>query len=122
MELHQPAAGLVPPMDARLAVAHTVDVQVRRHEISTSFRRRCLAAEIPAPVRAPIPRREIQELFYLLAFHRRSPRVEIKCGATAPHGWSETDIARRVAQRRMFLDAVDIRRRDAWQWSYRIRK
>src|SRR5215475_2056586 len=100
MELQQPSAGLVPPVHAGLAVAHTVDVQVRRHEIGTSFSRRCLAAEISAPVRGPIPRREIQG------------------GSTAPHGWSETDIARRVGQRRMFLDAVDIRRRDAWQWSY----
>src|SRR5262245_33848362 len=90
MELHQPSAGLVPPVHAGLAVAHTVDVQVRRHEIGTSFSRRCLVAEISAPVRGPIPRREIQELFYLLALHRRSPRVEIKCGATAPYGWSRT--------------------------------
>src|ERR1700730_3049835 len=106
MELLQPSARLGPAVDTWLAGSNAVKVKVKRHEIGTSRDRCHLAAEISAPVRWPIPRHEIQELFHFVALHGPSPSIEIKSRAPSPDGWSQGGVALRIGQRRLVVGAA----------------
>ena len=86
MQLFELSVAAIPAIDAGLAIAHAMNVEIERHEIGASFDRSCLAAKISAPIRAPIPRRKIQKLFQFVAFHGRRARIKIKRRAPPPHG------------------------------------
>src|SRR5260370_36022736 len=78
MELLELAGAAIPPVNARLAIAHAMNVEIERNKISSLLVCRVIAAKISAPVSLPISRGEIQNLFQLTAFHRRSSRIEIE--------------------------------------------
>src|SRR6267378_8684003 len=94
MQLLQSAAAAVPPVDAMLAITHAVNVEIQSHEIGSPPGLCTFAAEIPAPVRAPISRRIVQELLHLAALHGRSPSIEIERGAPSPRDDSQIPSAR----------------------------
>src|SRR5579864_2610704 len=92
----------VPTINARLTIRHAVDVEIKLDEISASFGPRISAAKISAPVRAPVPRREVQKLFQLIAPHRRRASVKIKRRTPPAHSESKGSIPRRAWQWRVF--------------------
>src|SRR5882757_6161569 len=97
MQLLQSVAAAVPPVDTRLAITYAVNIEIQSHEIGGPSGLCTFAAEIPAPVRAPISRRIVQELLHLAALHGRSPSIEIERGAPSPGNDSQIAIARSVA-------------------------
>src|SRR5882762_7450423 len=98
MQLLQSVAAAVPPVDTRLTITHAVNVEIQSHEIGGPPGPCNFAAEIPAPVCAPILRRIVQELLHLAALHGRSPSIEIERGAPSPRDDSQIAIARSVAE------------------------
>src|ERR1700704_1021349 len=98
MQLTQSAAAAAPPVDASLAITHAVNVEIQSHEIGGPPGLCTFAAEIPAPVRAPILRRIVQELLHLAALHGRSPSIKTERGAPSPRNDSQIAIARSVAE------------------------
>src|SRR5258708_36934566 len=84
MELLQCAGAAIPAVNARIAIAYAMNVEVERHKISSPAIRGVFAAKISAPVRSPIPGGEVQNLFQLAAPHRRSARIEIERGTPLP--------------------------------------
>src|SRR5579872_7239231 len=97
VELFQLASAAIPPVHARLAIAHAMNVEVERHKVSSCAPSHFIAPKISAPIGLPVPCREIQNLFHLAAFHRCGSRIEIKRGTPSPRDGSEAALTSNVA-------------------------
>src|SRR3977135_2981242 len=98
MQLLPSVAAAVPPVDTRLAIKHAVNEEIQSHEICGPSGLCTFAAEIPAPVCAPILRRIVQELLHLAALYGLRPSIKIERGAPSPRDDSQIAIARSVAE------------------------
>src|ERR1700684_2364169 len=67
VKLLQSSLQRIPAIDAGLAIADTVNVEIERNEVRARGRRLGPSVEIGTPIRGPIARRKIQELLQLTA-------------------------------------------------------